>query len=66
MENNRNTVEEALLQIRNLEEALQENVKGVLRSTMKEEIKELVKESLNEQVEVEDEEDIPLQLCCTK
>jgi hypothetical protein len=57
MENNRNTVEEALLQIRNLEEALQENVKGVLRSTMKEEIKELVKESLNEQVEVEDEEE---------
>ena len=57
MENNRNTVEEALLQIRNLEEALQENVKGVLRSTMKEEIKELVKESLNEQAEVEDEEE---------
>jgi len=57
MENNRNTVEEALLQIRNLEEALQENVKGVLRSTMKEEIKELVKESLNEQDEVEDEEE---------
>jgi hypothetical protein len=57
MENNKNTVEEALLQIRNLEEALQENVKGVLRSTMKEEIKELVKESLNEQAEVEDEEE---------
>jgi hypothetical protein len=57
MENNKNTVEEALLQIRNLEEALQENVKGVLRSTMKEEIKELVKESLNEQDEVEDEEE---------
>jgi len=56
MEKNKNTVEEALLQIRNLEEALQENVKGVLRSTMKEEIKELVKESLNEQAEVEDEE----------
>jgi hypothetical protein len=57
MEKNKNTVEEALLQIRNLEEALQENVKGVLRSTMKEEIKELVKESLNEQAEVEDEEE---------
>lgn len=57
MEKNQNTVEEALLQIRNLEEALQENVKGVLRSTMKEEIKELVKESLNEQAEVEDEEE---------
>ena len=61
MENNRNTVEEALLQIRNLEEALQENVKGVLRSTMKEEIKELVKESLNEQDEVEDEEDVDIE-----
>jgi hypothetical protein len=61
MEKNKNTVEEALLQIRNLEEALQENVKGVLRSTMKEEIKELVKESLNEQAEVEDEEEFEIE-----
>ena len=42
-------VEEALLQMKNLEEAVTENAKGILASTMKEEIKELVKESLTEQ-----------------
>jgi hypothetical protein len=53
MRNNKNVVEEALFQIRNLEETLQENAKGILQSTMSEEIRQLVKESLKEQ---EDEE----------
>jgi len=35
--------------MKNLEEAVAENAKGILASTMKEEIKELVKESLTEQ-----------------
>jgi hypothetical protein len=48
---NKNVVEEALFQIRNLEETLQENAKGILQSTMSEEIKQLVKESLKEQDE---------------
>ena len=56
MQKNSNVVEEALFQIKNLEEALQENAKGILHSTMKEEIKQLVKESLNEQDEDEIEE----------
>ncbi len=47
-------VEEALLSMKNLEEAVAENAKGILASTMKEEIKDLVKESLSEQ---EDEEE---------
>jgi len=42
-------VEEALLQMENLQEAITENAKGILASTMKEEISELVKESLKEE-----------------
>ena len=42
--------EEALLQMKNLEEAVTQNAKGILASTMKEEIKELVKESLEKEV----------------
>jgi hypothetical protein len=45
-------VEEALLQMKNLEEAVTENAKGILASTMKEEISELVKESLSEEEEI--------------
>ena len=41
-------VEEALLQMKNLENAVTENAKGILASTMKQEISELVKESLSE------------------
>lgn len=49
-----NLVEEALLQMENLKEAVTENAKGILASTMKEEISELVKESLyNEEIEDE-------------
>ena len=49
-----NLVEEALLQMENLKEAVTENAKGILASTMKEEISELVKESLSED-EIENE-----------
>jgi hypothetical protein len=48
-------VEDAFIQMKNLEEAVAENAKGILASTMKAEIKELVKESLFEQEdEIED------------
>jgi hypothetical protein len=53
-EKKRSLVEEALLQMKNLEEAVTENAKGILASTMKEEIKELVKESLTEKEEIEE------------
>jgi hypothetical protein len=46
-------VEEALLQMKNLEEAVTENAKGILASTMKEEISELVKESLSEEEKID-------------
>ena len=42
-------VQEALIQMKQVEEAIAENAKGILQSTMKEEISQLVKESLNEQ-----------------
>lgn len=47
----KNLVEEALLQMENLQEAITNNAKGILASTMKEEISELVKESLKEEDE---------------
>ena len=47
-------VEEALLQMKNVENVIAENAKGILASTMKEEISQLVKESLSEQ-DTEDE-----------
>ena len=49
MSKEKSLVEEAILQMKNLEEAVAENAKGILASTMKEEIKELVKESLSEE-----------------
>jgi hypothetical protein len=61
MANNQKVVEDALFQIKNLEETLQENAKGILQSTMSEEIKQLVKESLRESKDEEiDEQDEPL------
>jgi hypothetical protein len=62
MANNQNVVEDALYQIRSLEETLQENAKGILQSTMSEEIKQLVKESLKESKNDEeiDEQDEPV------
>jgi hypothetical protein len=56
MQENKNLVEEALIQMKNVEEAIAENAKGILASTMKEEINQLVKESLSEQDD--EEEDI--------
>ena len=57
MARNQREVEDALFQIKNLEESLQRNAQGILSSTMKEEISSLVKESLKEQDEVEDEDE---------
>ena len=53
MQENKSLVQEALIQMRNVEEAIAENAKGILHSTMKEEINQLVKESLSEQDEVD-------------
>jgi hypothetical protein len=49
MAKEKSLVEEAIIQMKNLEEAVAENAKGILASTMKEEISDLVKESLSEQ-----------------
>jgi len=49
MQEKNNLVEEALIQMKNVEQAIAENAKGILQSTMKEEISQLVKESLTEQ-----------------
>jgi len=62
MARNQREVEDALFQIKNLEESLQRNAQGILSSTMKEEINSLVKESLKEQDEVEDEEEIDVDI----
>ena len=57
MADKKTLVEEALLQMENLQEAITENAKGILASTMKEEISELVKESLEEEeIEMSDTE----------
>jgi hypothetical protein len=57
MQENKNLVQEALIQMKNVEEAIAENAKGILASTMKEEINQLVKESLSEQ---DDEEEVDI------
>ena len=56
-ETKKSLVEEALLQMKNLEEVVSENAKGILASTMKEEISELVKESMKNEAEEEVELD---------
>ena len=55
MSKEKSLVEDTFLQMKNLEEVINENAKGILASTMKEEIRSLVKESLNEQ---DDDEEI--------
>ena len=57
MTKEKSLVEEAIIQMKNLEEAVAENAKGILASTMKQEIKDLVKESLSEQEDDEVETD---------
>ncbi len=58
MNKEKSVLEEAIIQMKNLEQAVAENAKGILESTMKQEIKDLVKESLKEQddEEIEDED----------
>ena len=56
MAKEKSLVEDALLQMRNLEEAVSQNAKGILASTMKQEIKELVKESIVSEQDDDDEE----------
>jgi len=56
MAEKQNLVEEALIQMRSLENVVSENAKGILASTMKGEISELVKESL----ETEDDSELDL------
>jgi len=58
MEKNKSVVEEALLQIKAIEEAISENAKGILASTMKEEISELVKESLMGKNKLHEQENV--------
>jgi hypothetical protein len=53
-------LDDTLLQLKNLEESIAKNTKGILASVMKEEIKSLVKESLGgdtEEVKEQEEED---------
>ena len=59
MQGTKNLVQEALIQMKNVEEVIAENAKGILASTMKEEISQLVKESLSEQ---EEEDEVELDL----
>jgi hypothetical protein len=54
----KNILEQALLQINTLEEAVKQNAKGILASTMKEELKDLLKESLEEEEEVASDDDM--------
>jgi hypothetical protein len=61
MAKEKSLVEETIIQMKNLEEALAENAKGILASTMSQEIKELVKESLTEQPDDEIGTDIDVE-----
>ena len=61
-------LEQALLQVQTLEEAVKANAKGILASTMKQELNDLLKESLEEEKEVdeqpdseEDTDDVPVE-----
>ena len=51
MQEKKSLVQEALIQMKNVEEAIAENAKGILAATMQKEINQLVKESLSEQEE---------------
>ena len=60
-------LEQALLQVQDLEEAVKANAKGILASTMKEELNEVLKETMeeeevdgNETPDLEDENDMPV------
>jgi hypothetical protein len=49
-------LEQALLQVQTLEEAVKQNAKGILASTMKQELNDLLKESEEEEDELPEEE----------
>jgi hypothetical protein len=61
MAEKKSLVEEAIVQMKNLEDIIAENAKGILHSTMKEEISDLVKESLTEQEEDEIETEFDIE-----
>jgi hypothetical protein len=50
-------LEQALLQVQTLEEAVKQNAKGILASTMKQELNDLLKESLEEEEKVDASEE---------
>jgi hypothetical protein len=60
MQENKDVVQEALIRMKQVEDVIAENAKGILASTMKEEINQLVKESLSEQDEDEVELDVDM------
>ena len=62
MAENKSLVEEALLQMKNLEEVVTENAKGILASTMKQEISELVKESLKKETDEQEEDETGVEM----
>ena len=62
MADKKSLVEEALLQMKNLEEVVTENAKGILASTMKGEIAELVKESLKKETNEQSEDEIGIEM----
>jgi hypothetical protein len=53
--NEKSILEQALLQVQTLEEAVKQNAKGILASTMKQELNELLKESEEEEEDVEEQ-----------
>jgi hypothetical protein len=57
--NEKSILEQALLQVQNLEEAVKANAKGILASTMKEELNELLRESMEEGDEEVTETELP-------
>ena len=57
MTKKKSIVEQALLQVEELEDAVKQNAKGILASTMKQELNELLKEEKEEDEDVPDEEE---------
>ena len=53
--NEKSILEQALLQVQTLEEAVKQNAKGILASTMKQELNDLLKESEEEEEDVEEQ-----------
>jgi hypothetical protein len=56
---NKSILEQALLQVATLEEAVKANAKGILASTMKQELNDLLKEQEDEKDPEEEEKDVP-------